>query len=179
VAPALKDLRLQHPLIAYELQTGNELASLTQRDADIAVRATKRPPQNLVGKRVGPIRLALYAAKNGGIRRFADAGNATWIAPDDALPEHDSVLWRKRHFPKVAPGYRVNSILTVMELVAQGLGVGVLPHFLARSRRDLIQLTDVIHDHQTDLWLLTHVESRHVQRISTVYTHLARQLNLP
>ena len=44
VAPALKDLHATHPLLAYELHAGNELASLTRRDADIAVRATKRPP---------------------------------------------------------------------------------------------------------------------------------------
>lgn len=65
------------------------------------------------------------------------------------------MLWRKRHFPKAMPGYRVNSILTVMELVAQGLGVGVLPIFLTKSRADLLQLTDVIDDFQTELWLLT------------------------
>ncbi|PKO59799.1 MAG: LysR family transcriptional regulator, partial [Betaproteobacteria bacterium HGW-Betaproteobacteria-17] len=125
VAPALKELRALHPLLGFELHTGNELASLTRRDADIAVRATKRPPQHLVGKHVGPIRVALFAAKNGGIERYADveAGKVPWVAPDDALPEHPSVLWRKRHFPKVAPTYRVNSILTVMELVGLGLGV--------------------------------------------------------
>ena len=37
-----------------------------------------------------------------------------------------SVAWRRRHLPKVAPRYRVNSILSVMELVARGLGVGIL-----------------------------------------------------
>ena len=180
VAPALKELRGQHPLLAYELHTANELASLTRRDADIAVRATKRPPQHLVGKHVGPIRVALYAAKKGPVKRYADveAGKAPWIAPDDALPEHPSVVWRKRHFPKVAPGYRVNSILTVMELVALGLGVGMLPIFLAQSRSDLLQLTDVVDECQTELWLLTHTESRHLRRVSTVYGHLARVLSL-
>jgi DNA-binding transcriptional LysR family regulator len=65
VAPALRGLHAVHPLLSYELHTGNELASLTRRDADIAVRATKRPPQHLVGKHIGPIRVALYAAKIG------------------------------------------------------------------------------------------------------------------
>ncbi len=72
VAPALKDLRAVHPLLSFELHTGNELASLTRRDADIAVRATKRPPQHLVGKHVGPIRVALFTAKKGPIKRYAD-----------------------------------------------------------------------------------------------------------
>ena len=50
----------------------NELASLTRRDADIAVRANKRPRPHLVGKQMGPIRVALYAARRGGVRRFWD-----------------------------------------------------------------------------------------------------------
>ncbi len=180
VAPALKELKTSHPLLTFELQSGNELASLTRRDADIAVRATKRPPQHLVGKHIGPIRVALYAAKKGPIKRFeqVQAGQADWIAPDDALPDHPSVVWRKKHFPKVAPRYRVNSILTVMELTALGLGVGVLPVFLTRGRTDIAALTPVLDECQTELWLLTHPESRHLRRVSTVYGLLALRMAL-
>jgi DNA-binding transcriptional LysR family regulator len=179
VAPALKPLRAAHPLLDYELHAGNELASLTRRDADIAVRATRRPPQHLVGRHVGPIRVALYTAKKSPIKRLDDVEPGTpWIAPDDALPEHPSVVWRKRRFPKVQPAYRVSSILTVMELVALGLGVGVLPLFLAAPRSDLRQLGEVLDECQTELWLLTHPESRHLRRVATVYGHLAATLSL-
>ena len=88
------------------------------------------------------------------------------------------MVWRRKYFPKVVPRYRVNSILTVMDLVAQGLGVGLLPMFVARGRADLLQLTEVIYECQTELWLLTHPESRHLRRVSTVYGHLARTLVL-
>jgi DNA-binding transcriptional LysR family regulator len=144
------------------------------------VRATKRPPQHLVGKPVGPIRVALFSARKSRIKRLADVEtNAVpWIAPDDALPEHPSVVWRKRRYPKVMPHYRVNSILTVMELVALGLGVGVLPVFLADGHPALRQLGDVIDEAQTELWLLTHPESRHLRRVSTVYGHLSQHLAL-
>lgn len=181
VAPALRSLRTVHPLLSYELHTGNELASLTRRDADIAVRATKRPPQHLVGKQIGPIRVAVYAAKRGEVRKFADveAGKCDWIAPDDALPEHPSVVWRKRHFPKAAPRYRVNSILSVMELVALGLGVGIVPLFLADDRKDVVRLTEPLEECETDLWLLTHPESRHLRRVGAVYSHLAQAMNMP
>ena len=181
IAPGLKELSATHPLLTYELHTGNELASLTRRDADIAVRATRHPPQNLVGRHVGSIRMALYAGRRGTVRRYADveAGTASWIAPDEALPDHPSVIWRKRHFPRVDPGFRVNSILTVMELVALGLGVGMLPVFLAKNRPDLMALTEVLDECQTELWLLTHAESRHLRRVSTVYSHLAQVMSLP
>lgn len=180
VAPALKLLQTTHPLLVYELHTGNELASLTRRDADIAVRATKRPPQHLVGRHVGPIRVALFAAKKGGPRHFdADvASKVDWIAPDDALPEHPSVVWRKKHFPRVSPRYRVGSILTVAEMVAQGMGIGLLPLFLAQGRADLVALTGALDECQTELWLLTHTESRHLRRVSTVFSHLAKHLAL-
>ena len=88
------------------------------------------------------------------------------------------MVWRKRRFPKVQPAYRVSSILTVMELVALGLGVGVLPLFLAAPRSELRQLGDVLDECQTELWLLTHPESRHLRRVSTVYGHLAATLSL-
>jgi DNA-binding transcriptional LysR family regulator len=181
VAPALRSLHAVHPLLSYELHTGNELASLTRRDADIAVRATKRPPQHLVGKHIGPIRVALYAARKGGVRKFADveAGKSDWIAPDDALPEHPSVVWRKRHFPKAAPRYRVNSILSVLELVALGLGVGIVPLFLADGRSDVVRLTEPLDECETELWLLTHPESRHLRRVGAVYSHLAQAMSLP
>lgn len=181
VAPALRSLQTTHPLLEYELHTGNELASLTRRDADIAVRATRRPPQHLVGKPIGPIRVALYAARKGRVRRFAEveAGMADWIAPDDALPEHPSVVWRKRHYPKAAPRYRVNSIATVLELVALGLGVGIVPLFLAEGRRDVVRLTEPLDECETQLWLLTHPESRHLRRVAAVYSHLAQAMALP
>ena len=181
IAPALRSLRTAHPLLSYELHTGNELASLTRRDADIAVRATKLAPQHLVGKQIGPIRVALYAAKRGGVRKFTDveAAKLDWIAPDDALPEHPSVVWRKRRFPKVAPRYRVNSILSVLELVALGLGVGIVPLFLTNGRNDVVRLTEPLDECETALWLLTHPESRHLRRVGAVYSHLAQAMSMP
>lgn len=180
LAPALAALHRAQPRLQFELHTGNELASLTRRDADIAVRATKRPPQHLVGTHVGPIRVALFAPAKGKLRHYdeGEVARASWIAPDDALPEHPSVVWRKRHFAKVQPTYRVNSIHSVMELITLGLGIGILPLFLAQGRPALLQLTEPLDDCQTELWLLTHPESRHLRRVAAVYRHLAESMTL-
>lgn len=181
IAPALRELGRTHPLLSFNLHAGNELASLTRRDADLAVRATKRPPLHLVGKNLGAIRVAIYGPRRGPAAGFDQvmSGQGDWIAPDDALPEHPSVVWRKRHLPKVVPRYRVNSILSVMELVALGLGVGIAPLFIAEERRELVRLSEPLDECETELWLLTHPESRHLRRIATVYAHLAEALVLP
>ncbi|MDK2124829.1 LysR family transcriptional regulator [Parachitinimonas caeni] len=180
LAPLLVDLGSQHPGLAFELETGNALANLSRRDVDIALRATRRPPQHLIGRRLGAIRVALYAAKASSIQstEHALAGQEPWVSPDRALPDHPSVLWRKKHFPKIQPTYQVDSILSVAELVAQGLGVGVLPQFLADKRSDLRAIGNPIDEAETELWLLAHPESRHLRRVSTVYTWLAERLKL-
>lgn len=181
LAPALHALREVHPLLGFDLHTGNELASLTRRDADIALRATKRPPAHLVGRSVGDIRVAVYGAKRSGPRNWSavEAGRVDWIAPDEALPEHPSVVWRKRHLPKAQPRYLVGSIQSVLELITMGLGVGIAPLFLAEGRRDVRRLTEPLSEAETQLWLLTHPESRHLRRVAAVYGHLAQSLTLP
>jgi DNA-binding transcriptional LysR family regulator len=178
VAPALLTLRKTHPLLSFDLHTGNELASLTRRDADIAVRATKRPPQHLIGRSVGAIRVALYAAnrRDAPTRADVQAGRVDWIGVDDVLPEHPSVIWRKRHFPRITPRYRVGSVLSVLELVALGVGVGIVPLFLAATRSDVVRLSDPLEEAETELWLLTHPESRHLRRVAATYAHLAQML---
>ena len=108
-----------------------------------------------------------------------EAGRVDWIAPDDALPEHPSVMWRKRHFPKVSPRYRVNSILSVLELVALGSGVGIVPLFLAEGRSDVLRISDPLDECETELWLLTHPETRHLRRVAAVYSHLAQTMRMP
>lgn len=184
VAPALQALAAQHPLLGFELHTGNELASLTRRDADLAVRATRRPPPHLVGRRLGPIRVALFAPAQGPWAALqpgdiAQAAEADWVAPDEALPEHPSVLWRRRHWPRVQPRYRVDSIVAATQFVLLGLAVGVLPLFMAAGHPGLRALTPPLDEAETDLWLLMRPESRHLRRVATVYQHLADHLRLP
>jgi len=180
VAPALRSLHARHPLLRYDLRAANEPASLTRRDADIAVRATRKPPQHLVGRRLGPIEVALFAARTSPIRSLDEAlaPDCAWVAPDDALPEHPSVVWRRKHHPKVAPAFKVDSILSAAECAALGLGVAVLPLFLAAPRADLRQVSGVIDECTTELWLLAHPDSRHLRRIATVLRHLAEHIRL-
>ncbi|MCW8125519.1 LysR family transcriptional regulator [Microbulbifer halophilus] len=179
VAPQLAALRRAHPLLQFEISTGNQLSNLTRRDADIALRATQRPPPHLVGRQVGPIRMALYAAESAtGAYSEMNLEEAPWVAPDDALPSHPSVLWRRHRHPRNLPAYRVDSILSVAELIAADLGIGVLPIFLGDGRRDLKQISPPLEECETQLWLLTHPECRHLSRVSVVFSHLAEHLKL-
>lgn len=180
VLPALESLMVEHPRLRLEVTAGNELANLTRRETDIAIRATQRPPPHLVGRHLGPIRVALFTAERGTGHPEAavDPRTAPWIAVDEALPEHPSVQWRRRHYPKVTPRLLVNSVHSVLEAIVAGVGVGVVPLFLAKGREDIVALTGPLEECETQLWMLSHPESRHLRRISTVAAHLAKAIEL-
>ena len=54
-----------------------------------------------------------------------------------------------------------------------------VPLFLAEVRSDVVRLTEPPDECETDLWLLTHPESRHLRLVAAVYSHLAQAMNMP
>lgn len=101
--PALARFMPGYPALQLELATSNDFANLSRRDADIALRMTRTPPEHLVGRNLGEVRYVLCASE-----RYLEGRDATepamlhWIAPDDFLPDHPSVVWRRRHYRGIA-----------------------------------------------------------------------------
>lgn len=174
VLPCVPALAAQHPLLQLELTSTNELASLTRRDADLALRATPKPPDHLVGRHLGRIRFVVCAAKAfPAARRRRPLAELDWIAPDEAMPEHPSVRWRRKNLPRVAPRHLVDGIVAVVDAVTEGLGVGIVPLFMLEREPQLVPLSEPLEGCESELWLLAHPESRHLRRIAAVYQHLA------
>jgi DNA-binding transcriptional LysR family regulator len=180
VLPALGALAARHPALQLELRSGNELVSLTQRDADLALRATPQPPQHLVGRHLGTIRFVACVAKAmPASQRRRPLAAHDWIAPDEAMPEHPTVRWRRKAWPKVAPRYLVDGIVGVVDAIKCGLGAGAVPLFMLEHEPQLVPLGDPLEGCQSELWLLAHPESRHLRRIAAAYQHLAETVRLP
>ena len=181
--PALAPLAQSHAQLSFEFAGDNDLANLTQREVDIAVRSTQRPPGHLVGLQLATLQFAVYAAKDWARRPLGRSAGSVehlaqlpWVGIDAAMPDHPGVAWRKRQFPGSALSMQGNSMLTVTEAVAAGMGIGVLAVFHAAQRTDLVALTGPLEDCHVELWLLTHPESRHQPRIAAVARHLAQQM---
>src|SRR5437763_16870710 len=58
--PLLARIREMHPGVQVQLAMNNSFLSLTRREADVAVRGSNRPPENLVGRHLRDMRTALY-----------------------------------------------------------------------------------------------------------------------
>ena len=177
VLPCLPALARSHPLLQLELRATNELVSLSKRDADLALRATPKPPEHLVGRALGTIRFAVCGLRSSRrTRRLLDERD--WIAPDEAMPDHPSVRWRRRNLPKVAPRHLVDGIVGVVDAIRAGLGVGIVPVFMLEAEPQLQALVPPLEGCESTLWLLAHPESRHLRRIAAVYQHLADSIRL-
>ena len=174
--PALAQFMPEYPALTLELSTSNDFANLSRRDADIALRLTKTPPEHLVGRCLGTVAYQVCAspafARQHAGRELAEL---TWIAPDDFLPDHPTVVWRREHLPGVRPSYRCNSMLSVTELVRGGMGVAALPDFLLGD--GLQPLGPALAGHDTALWLLTRPDCRALRSVVALFDELTRHVS--
>jgi DNA-binding transcriptional LysR family regulator len=183
VLPSLGELARAHPLLQLELGTANGMLSLTRREADLALRAvrpTRKPPDHLIGRALGTIRFVACTGRGmpAALRRRA-LDQHDWVSPDEALPDHPSVLWRQRNLPRVVPRYLVDGITGVVDALRCGLGVGIVPLFMLEQEPALVALGPPLENCESQLWLLAHPESRHLRRIAVAYQHFGNHIQLP
>ena len=88
--------------------------------------------------------------------------------------------WMREHLPPGQVRLRVDIFNTLVAMLHTGLGVGVLPTFVAASEPGLVAVSDPIAELETPLWILTHPDLRRTARIQafmqTVGDALAQRL---
>ncbi|MEQ1519599.1 MAG: LysR family transcriptional regulator [Usitatibacteraceae bacterium] len=178
VLPKLGALTAKHPNLQLELLASNEVANLSKRDADIAIRGTSTPPEHLVGQHLGRAQFALYVSKAlyEASGRKKDPSAYDWIVLDDGMPDHPAQKWRRKNYPKIVPRYYLGGLVALGEAVRCGLGAGLMSTFRARNDPNLQALTPVLDECAIDIWILAHPESRHLRRIAAVYSYFAKAL---
>ena len=169
--PTLSAFRVSYPGIQLQLTIANSFVNLSRRDADVAVRPSNTPPDNLVGRKLGTVRTAPYAAR-AYLDRIRDDGRPDgdwarydWVAPDESLAHLRQARWLREHVPADRHAASVDSLLGMAAAVEAGLGAGMLLCLLAETRPGLVRLADPDPALDTDVWILTHPDLRRVNRI--------------
>jgi DNA-binding transcriptional LysR family regulator len=174
--PTLSRFMPDYPGLKLELNTSSTFANLSRRDADIALRLTLSPPEHLVGTRLRAVSYRLCASEDYLQRRGPVGLEAMdWIAPDDFLPDHPTVAWRRQQLPGVNLAYRCSSMLAVAQLVRAGMGVAALPDFMVREG-EVQRLGAPLEGCDTALWLLTRPDCRALRSVSALFSELTRSL---
>lgn len=172
-----------HPQLQLELLATNQLARLERREADVALRGTASPPGHLVGARLGVARSALWAHRRylDGLTPGTPVEAMAWAAPDadPNLPDYPSRRWRLARYPTVVPRLRCDGMLAVARAVQAGVAIGVAPHFLLGGQPDMVDLSGPLPEIDTELWLLTHPDMRHLRRVKAFFDFVRANLVLP
>lgn len=178
VPELIASFRAAHPGITLELTTTAGMANLSRREADIAVRATRRPPDAALGRRVGDIATALYAAPEiaGLVGEDPLTGSVPWILPDECLADLPSTEWSRRRVPTDRVALRCDSVTNMAAAARAGIGVAALPCFLVEDDPALARIGAPVPELATGLWILTHADLRRTARIRVFMDLAARSL---
>lgn len=181
--PYLAEFRQLHPEIQLRLVMNNSFLNLNQREADIAVRGSNHPPENLLGRRVGVIQTAPYAGRGylaSHDRDDAAAGrweSHDWVAVDESLQHLEQAKWLLRHVPPERIVVAVDSLVGMVACVREGMGLGMLLCPLAAPHDDLVQLGEPLAELDTEVWVLLHPQLKRVARVQALADFLYDRLS--
>jgi DNA-binding transcriptional LysR family regulator len=180
VAPALARFRKLYPGIRVELAVSDSDYDLARRQADLALRATRAPPEYLVGRRVVTLPWFVFGSRRyfgrrrSAPKKAADLAGHDLIGADQAFRRLPALEWLHRQCPREQFVATTNDLNTMAAMIAAGLGLGVLP--ADQTRKDIERLFEIEPLFTSDLWLLTHPDLRNVARIKTLSDHLFESL---
>lgn len=172
----LADFRRRHPEIVLTVTVSNHAADLSRREADIALRLFRMTAGDYVVKKLGPVAQGLYAASSYLARR----GVPTSLAD---LHSHEMVgftetgdrLPQAPHVERLAQGryaFRSNSLLTQLQALRQGYGLGMTSCFLADPDPGLVRVLTTEVGYHFDAWAVVHRDLRQSPRIRLVFDEI-------
>ena len=153
-----------HHEIELQLVCTQSLLSISRREADIAVRFSEKPPDTLIGRRLGTVAYSVYASA-GMVEEVAQSDSADW----EWIGMHDEAFNRMLYgtfMPSTRPKHRTNSMAAMQAMVRAGLGVSILPCYTADPDPSLVRLNDqLLCDPKFDIWVVYHPDTRHTRRL--------------
>lgn len=173
----LAEICREAPELTIELVVSNQVLSLAQRSADIALRVTDTPDPALRGRRVGTVAMAVYAEKSMAAARPVDeAADRPWVGYDAALACTGPGAWIAANVPDGRIRLRANTLLGAAQAIRSGIGFGLLPCFVGGGIPGVVRVEPPIPSLEAGLWLLVHPEMAQVPRVRAACDALARRL---
>jgi len=174
--PDLAEFSRLHPDIELEVIPTYAVADLAKREADVAIRLSNDPPDDLVGRRLLSLAKAAYVRKDflPSASGKAEMPALKWIGWPGDTP---SPQWiEDSDFPDLPTGVRIGDPLAQVAAVKAGLGMALLPCFMADVEPDLCRMPPGSLQQYKDIWVLTHKDLRNTARIRKFTGFIAQAL---
>lgn len=173
IAPALPALQKAYSGLEPEIIVSGENLSLARRDADIALRLGQPRQGDLITRKLCDIGYYRYASQSYLKSRLPE--DYGYIGYCNVPPEMSEV----RTIELLAKGAvfvaRTNQLTTRVSAVRHGVGIGLLPRFLADNIPGLKRI-DREPVMSRELWLVVHEDLKNVPRIKVCADHVASSI---
>jgi DNA-binding transcriptional LysR family regulator len=158
LAARLGRVRQAHPALQLEVSGSVGRTNLSRREADVAVRMARPEQPNLVARKLGAVSFAPYAshhylARNGKPRAGRGLRGLDVLGFSDELAPTPSARWLQGVLDGALPAFKGGSFSVLRAAALAGMGVAVLPCFLAEE--GLERLPEGIVASST-AWLVVH-----------------------
>ena len=173
LAPRLSTLFLEYPDLNIDLMLGERVLDLPMREADVAIRMKEPSQADLVRKRLMSVQLCLYANKT-----YVQKNKVPKTLSE--LRTH-RIIFQNVSSEQVAAGetlvkellsYDLKKVLTVnnyfgvLQAVRFGLGIGVLPDYVAIDNPELVRILPEVASNVVPIFLAYPEELRQSKRIA-------------
>lgn len=173
LAPLIASFQARNPAIKIEVIVGNVPLNLARGEADIAVRATENPPENLFGRKVATIAWAVYAPISNPGSRWPGSGlfERQWVSYCGELSGLKAAALVERRVRPDNIAFQTDSVAGAAAAIGAGLGLGYLPCMLGDVSPGLFRIGPIEPRLNDELWLLTHPDIRNSDRIQGFMAH--------
>lgn len=171
--PVLAQFASAFPAVQIELAASRDHASLRRREADVAIRIADQVPDWLVGRQLAELQFQVFGVRRGPaasrLRPLSQLlAQRRWVALESDQRELKFDRWLAEQLPDENVVLRVDSFGHALTMVRAGLGIALLPSFVAASVADLVPLCAPIAALRTPLWLVTHPELKNTARVQVL-----------
>jgi DNA-binding transcriptional LysR family regulator len=181
VAPALKDFRDIYPKIDVDLIALSGFVSVPKREADMSLLLARPTTGRLKVKKISEYSLGLYATRTyldaaPRVQSKTDLLEHTLIGYVDDLIYSSQLRYLDEILPGLSPDLSSPSILAQREMISAGAGIGILPNFMVRDRRELIRLIPGEINVERTFWLAVHEDVARLKRNRHMIEFLSESL---
>lgn len=170
IAPRLIHLRRQHPGIVIKLIGEKRSASLSRREADLALRLSRPVEPGLFARKIGDFGFGLYGAP--AYLRETPPHAFVFIAYDSSMEDTPQQQWLKQIAGERAIVLRTGDLENQAAAARAGVGLAALPHFLGDGDPGLDRHDTGQKRVAREVWLVVHRDLRRAPAVRAVMDFL-------
>jgi DNA-binding transcriptional LysR family regulator len=163
----------KHPQVSIDLVGTAAPLDLSRREVEIAIRATRKPPEASFGRKVCDFRFAVYGSPDYvECHRDVPLQELDWCLLQGIVNWLVPTVWKKVGQGEARTVLTSGSAVPLLSAVADGLGVTAMPCYLGDADERLVRFAPPFPQLTLQLWVLTHPDLKGTVRVKALMEFL-------